>query len=134
MPPINIDLSEAEKPPFAAGTEVTLRVEKLERKTSERTGNQFIAWEFIVVDPMEDPPRKLFENTMLTPQNAQFRTARVLRALGVPFGKETKDDPALQGGFDDMLCVGKTCRALLKIEDDAQYGPRNVVGTFSKSA
>ena len=128
MPPVNVDLSESERAPLPAGSVVRVRVEGGKEQESQK-GTKYMAWTLIVTDPPEpgdNPARKLFENTMLTGAGA-FRTAQFLRALGVPFGKERPD---LNGGFDDMECHGRECRALLDIEKDDVYGEKNVVKKF----
>ena len=112
MPPINVDLSDALRDPLPAGSVVRLRVEGCKQETAS-TGTLMAVWDFIVTDPMEDDPRHVFDNTMLTGPG-KFRTGLLLTALGVPFGKQRPD---LNGGFDEMECHGREVRASLDVEE-----------------
>lgn len=130
--PVNMDLTGALRDPLPPGSVVTLRVESFEGPKRASTGTLMGSWTFIVIDPVEDPPRQLFENLMLEGKG-MYRTALLLEAIGVPYGKATKDDPVLQGGFDDLLCIGREFRAQLSVEESEGYRPKNVIEKFMRA-
>lgn len=74
-----------------------VKVAEVELKHSDNTGNDYLSWEFTIVNPEKYKGRKLWHNTSLTQQSLW-----ALRGLLEQLGVEIPDEP-MDLDFDDLV-------------------------------
>lgn len=102
-----------------------LELKKVEQKTSKK-GDPMLESLFTVVGDADAKP--IFHYTMLPAEsdddnqtnNKLRRLKEFLQALGAD----------ISGDVETETLVGSTCFAILKEEDDAEYGKRNSISRF----
>lgn len=67
-----------------------VKVVEVEQKTSDNSGNDYLAWEFQVISPAKYKGKKLYHNTSLTPQSL-WNLRGLLEQLGVEVPEEPTD-------------------------------------------
>jgi hypothetical protein len=125
---INIDLGTdlGEVPDMTSlpdGSEANLKLTDIDVRVSKKTGGKFI---YALLDPFEEPNAKLINHVMMLPtegdtdkaKNNRLRAVRdFYTAFGIP----------LSGSVDLREYIGNTSWAILKEEEDAEYGSSNRV-------
>lgn len=74
-----------------------VKVDDVEVKTSENSGNDYLAWVFTIVNPKKHKGKKLYHNNSLQPQSLWS-----LRGLLEQLGVEVPDEP-IDLDLDDLI-------------------------------
>lgn len=109
--------------PLPAG-DYQLKIVECELKTSEKSGNDYLAWKFEVAEG-DLLGRAIWDNTSLLPQ-ALWKLKGLLVAAGVPF------DEGEDGGFNSEDALGEIVTARVIVEE-GQSGPRNSIKAYLPS-
>jgi len=112
-------------------TECQLKIESIEHKTSENTGREFVEARMTVVgEPTaEDIYHRVFGPMDGDDEKKADRFRRRMRDFCIAYGF----DPAQGIGvmLENNAAVGGIAWGVLDIEEDAQYGKKNVVKSFT---
>lgn len=86
-----------------------VKVVDVERKTGKDSGEDYYAWEFVIVTPEKFKGRKLWHNTSLT-QQSLWALRKLLEALGVEIPEDALD-------LDDADLIDRTVGAEVANEE-----------------
>jgi len=118
MPKIKINISDlSDFEPLPEGI-YTVMIESYEERVSQNSGNPYISWTYVVIEPEEYSGRKLWDNTSLSPE-ARWRLGNLWKACGFE-----SDGSEVDIDTDEM--VGCTLKVLVTQAPSRKDPLRNV--------
>lgn len=108
------------------GTEVELKIVSAEVKTSTNTGGKFLS---VLFDPIEHPNVKMINHVMMLPTPNDDEKKRNSRLRAIRSFYEAFNIPT-SGTVDLSTVIGNTGWAILREEDDTEYGKSNKIRRF----
>jgi len=127
---LNLDVANVEEPKPVAAGEYKLEIIHTEIKESKKSGKPYLSVGFAIAD--NEDAETIFHVLMLPHAEEDPKNKKMFQRNLKRFAQAF--DAPLEGEFDIESLKGNTGFAILAVEEDEEYGERNVIKRFVQSA